>query len=107
MYSDKQNVHDFWNQTSCGEELYLTSTDQQGYSDHAKARYELEGNMIFPLARFSESKGLKVLEVGIGLGADHQQYAEAGAELYGIDLTERAVEHTRKRLEAFELSSNL
>ena len=46
MYSDKQNVHDFWNQTSCGEELYLTSTDQQEYSDHAKARYELEGNMI-------------------------------------------------------------
>ncbi len=53
------------------------------------------------------SKGLKVLEVGVGLGADHQQFADAGAELYGIDLTEKAVEHTRKRLAYLGLESNL
>jgi SAM-dependent methyltransferase len=43
----------------------------------------------------------------VGLGADHQQFAQAGAELYGIDLTERAVEHTRRRLAAFGLASRL
>lgn len=48
-----------------------------------------------------------MLEIGIGLGADHQQYAEAGANLYGIDLTERAVEHTLKRLTAFNMTSKL
>jgi len=37
--------------------------------------------MIFSPSRFSESKGLKVLEVGFGVGAGHQQYADAGAEL--------------------------
>ena len=31
----------------------------------------------------------------------------AGTDLYGIDLTERAVEHTRRRLEIFKLASNL
>jgi ubiquinone/menaquinone biosynthesis C-methylase UbiE len=50
---------------------------------------------------------LKVLEIGVGLGADHQQFAEAGADLWGIDLTERAVEHTRRRLSAFGLGSQL
>jgi len=48
-----------------------------------------------------------VLEIGVGLGADHQRFAEAGAELWGIDLTERAVEHTRRRLAAFGLSSTI
>jgi len=38
------------------------------------------------------------------LGADHQRFAEAGADLSGIDLTERAVEHTARRLPAFGLA---
>jgi SAM-dependent methyltransferase len=50
---------------------------------------------------------LRVLEIGVGLGADHQQFAEAGADLWGIDLTERSVEHTRHRLVALGLTSNL
>jgi len=43
----------------------------------------------------------------VGLGADHQRFAEAGARLTGIDLTPRAVEHTRRRLALFGLSSDL
>ena len=107
MNRNKQQVHDFWDQASCGEDLYLNGTDMAGYEAQAKARYELEGKMIFPLARFAEAKGLKVLEIGVGLGAEHQRFAEAGADLHGIDLTERAVEHTRRRLEIFNLASNL
>lgn len=104
---DKQKVHDFWNEASCGEALYLTDDNQAGYLEQARARYMLEGCMISSLANFEASKGLKVLEIGVGLGADHQKFAEAGANLFGIDLTERAVEHTKKRLEMFQLKSIL
>ena len=104
---DKQQVHDFWNQSSCGEALYLTCNDKAGYASQAKARYALEGKMIFHLAGFERSKGLKVLEVGVGLGADHQQFAEAGADLFGIDLTKQAIEHTQRRFAIFDLKSNL
>ena len=45
-----------------------------------------------------------VLEIGVGLGADHQLFAEAGSRLTGIDLTERAIDHVRRRFEAFGLS---
>lgn len=48
-----------------------------------------------------------MLEIGVGLGADHQRFAEAGADLFGVDLTERAVEHTARRLAAFGLASEL
>lgn len=103
----KDAVRDFWNSASCGESLYLGSNDKEGYRSHAKARYKLEGWMIFPFARFHESCEKSVLEIGLGLGADHQQFAQAGARLVGVDLTDRAVEHTRRRLQAFGLHSDL
>jgi ubiquinone/menaquinone biosynthesis C-methylase UbiE len=106
MSQDKKQVHDFWNEASCGEDLYLQSTDRAGYEAQAKIRYELEP-YIDEFARFGEARGKRVLEIGVGLGADHQKFAQAGAELYGIDLTERAIEHTRRRLAVFGLSSRL
>jgi SAM-dependent methyltransferase len=62
---------------------------------------------IHNFAQFESSKGKKVLEIGVGLGADHQRFAQAGAELHGIDLTRRAVEHTRRFLVFSGLKSNL
>lgn len=106
MDEDKQQVHDFWNRASCGEELYLAEQDRDGYRMQAEARYVLEPYIV-GFAGFEDAKGLRVLEIGVGLGADHQRFAEAGADLYGIDLTERAVEHTRRRLAAFDLTSSL
>jgi ubiquinone/menaquinone biosynthesis C-methylase UbiE len=106
MRTEKQKVHDFWNESSCGEEMYLSSKDRAGYTEHAKIRYELEP-YILKFGRFDEARGLRVLEIGVGLGADHQKFAEAGADLWGIDLTERAIELTRRRLETFGQVSRL
>lgn len=103
----KQLVHDFWNQASCGETLYLKGTEREAFELQSRERYRLEGELISGLAGFDDTRGRKVLEIGVGLGADHQRFAEAGAELYGIDLTERAVEHTQRRLDTFGLSSSL
>jgi SAM-dependent methyltransferase len=105
-HTDKQRVHDFWNEAACGENLYLQTTDRTGYVTQSSERYRLEP-FIVPFADFDSTKGKKVLEIGVGLGADHQRFAEAEADLYGIDLTERAVEHTARRLALFGLSSRL
>ena len=102
----KQDVHDFWNAASCGEDLYLDAAAADGYERHARVRYELEP-YIPAFADFAGSTGKRVLEIGVGLGADHQRFAEAGSVLSGIDLTERAVEHTRRRLAILRLHSNL
>lgn len=106
MSNSKNEVHDFWNEQSCGEELYLFQKDQDGYKEQSHRRYELEP-FIETFASFNEAKDKKVLEVGVGLGADHQCFAEAGAELHGLDLTERAVEHTQHRLKLFGYTSDI
>jgi len=104
--TDKQQVHDFWNKAACGENLYLQTTERTGYVTQSAERYRLE-SCIEPFADFEAAKGKRVLEIGVGLGADHQRFAAAGADLYGIDLTERAIEHTHRRLLLFGLSSTL
>jgi SAM-dependent methyltransferase len=106
MRSDKEAVRNFWEQASCGEELYLRNTGREAYIEQARRRYELEP-YIEDFAAFGGVRGKTVLEIGVGLGSDHQKFAEAGAILTGIDLSERAVEHTQRRLELFGLTSRL
>jgi SAM-dependent methyltransferase len=106
MNQPKQDVREFWNAASCGEELFLPSLDAEGYRAEAETRYDLEP-YILPFAGFEDARGKRVLEIGVGLGSDHQRFAEAGAELSGIDLTDRAIDHTRRRLTLFGLTSAL
>lgn len=102
----KGAVHDFWDAASCGERLYLASREREEYEAQSRIRYELEP-WIPSFAGFDHSQGKRVLEIGVGLGADHQRFAEAGALLHGIDLTPRAIEHTRRRLDLHGLRSSL
>lgn len=103
---EKQKVHDFWNAASCGEELYLTGSDRTAYEEQARQRYLLEP-YIPEFAQFDDAAGRRVLEIGLGLGADHQRFAEAGGEIFGVDLTERAVQHTARRMAAYGFPSRL
>ena len=101
----KNRVHDFWNEKSCGEDLYLKNDDMKSFYDQQKVRYELEP-YILDFLKFDNNKS-KVLEIGVGLGADHLQLALAGHDLYGIDLTNRAIRKTIKRFEQLNLKSDL
>jgi ubiquinone/menaquinone biosynthesis C-methylase UbiE len=51
--------------------------------------------------------GKDALEIGVGLGTDHLQFARAGARMSGIDLTPRCVEMTKRRLDQEGLASRL
>jgi SAM-dependent methyltransferase len=96
--SPKAAVHDFWNAASCGEIYTDGVTLAEQLEAQASARYDLEP-YLRPFARFEEAAGLEVLEVGVGMGADHLELAKASPRrLCGIDLTERAIDFTTKRL---------
>lgn len=101
-----ESVRDFWDAASCGEKLHLAEESAAGYASQSKERYRLEP-YIPAFANWAAMRGKAVLEIGIGLGSDHEQFARAGAVLSGIDLTPRAVEHTRRRLALAGLKSDL
>ena len=102
----KNDVHEFWNESSCGERLFLEGFSKDDYLSQSKVRYELEPE-ILSFAQFESFKNKKTLEIGVGLGSDHMLLAQNGAILTGIDLTERAVGHTKRRFELLELTSDL
>ncbi|MEY4117083.1 MAG: hypothetical protein RLZZ116_411 [Planctomycetota bacterium] len=106
MSDSKTDVRDFWNRASCGEEQLLPSVEREGYDAQRAERYRLEP-YIPDFAGFARSKGLRTLEIGVGLGADHQSFVEGGADMHGVDLTPRAIEHTQRRLALFGLQSKL
>lgn len=101
-----QQVHDFWNKVSCGEELYLLDITCEAYERQAEQRYQLEP-YIEAFAGFAKAAGLRTLEIGLGLGADHERFASAGANLSGVELTERSVAHSRRRLAMRGLISDI
>lgn len=94
----KAQVQEFWNRSSCGEVYAEGDTPLQQLDRQAQARYELEPDLR-AFAKFPEGRDKDVLEIGVGMGADHLEWAKSGPKsLMGIDLTERAVEFTRARL---------
>jgi ubiquinone/menaquinone biosynthesis C-methylase UbiE len=99
-------VEAYWEAASCGEELYLQGMELEDYERQASERYRLEP-CIPRFVEFDRYRGQRVLEIGVGMGADHRRFAEAGADLTGIDLTDRAVQHVRRQFDLTGLSSDL
>lgn len=102
----KLSVQDFWDAASCGEVYAVGDSLEAQFTAHARARYQLEP-YIRPFAGF-DGAGKDVLEVGVGMGADHVEWARSRPDrLAGIDFTPRAVEWTAKRIELAGLTSQL
>lgn len=100
----KERVRAFWQANPCGVKFADAAPGTRRFFELVEAhRYTKEWHI--PIAAdFAGARGLKVLEIGCGLGTDGAQFAEAGADYTGVDLTEAAVELARKRFELFNVS---
>jgi ubiquinone/menaquinone biosynthesis C-methylase UbiE len=95
----KEQVRAFWQAHPCGIKFSAAELGTREFFERVEAhRYAKEGH-ILAAADFNGARGLRVLEIGCGLGTDGAQFAKAGAEYTGIDLTEAAIELARKRFE--------
>ena len=99
----KERVRAFWQANPCGVKFADAAPGTRLFYELVEAhRYTKEWHI--PIAAdFASARGLKVLEIGCGLGTDGAQFAEAGADYTGVDLTSAAVELARKRFELFDL----
>jgi ubiquinone/menaquinone biosynthesis C-methylase UbiE len=100
----KERVRAFWQANPCGTKFAGAPPGSRRFYELVEEhRYAKEWHI--PLAAgFASAHGLKVLEIGCGLGTDGAQFARAGADYTGVDLTDAAIELARKRFDLFSLS---
>jgi SAM-dependent methyltransferase len=99
----KERVRQFWQEHPCGTKFADAPPGSKRFYELVEAhRYEKEWH-IPAAAGFADTEKLRVLEIGCGLGTDGAQFAKAGADYTGVDLTEAAIELARRRFELFQL----
>jgi len=102
----KERVRAFWQANPCGTKFADAEPGTKAFYERVEEhRYTKEWH-IPAAADFEGARGLRVLEIGCGLGTDGAQFARAGADYTGVDLTNAAVELARKRFELFNLPGN-
>jgi SAM-dependent methyltransferase len=95
----KERVRAFWQAHPCGTKFSDAAMGTPEFFARVEAhRYTKEWH-IPDAADFAGARGLRVLEIGSGLGTDGAQFAKAGAYYTGIDLTEAAIDLARRRFE--------
>src|SRR6266481_10145305 len=108
MQSQEQlsDVNAFWNTEACGTHFVPESSDLSDfYQKFREQRYRTEWHIPL-LVPFADAVGKKVLEIGTGNGADGALFALNGADYTGVDLTDTALEATRRHFAVMGLTGS-
>ncbi|MEQ1762778.1 MAG: class I SAM-dependent methyltransferase [Pyrinomonadaceae bacterium] len=101
---NEAEINNFWQHNPCGAALVgdFADEERQTYADffdrYDKYRYTKESHILTNLDR-TDFRGKRVLEIGLGQGADAEQLIRRGAIYTGVDLTEESVKRVRLRFE--------
>jgi SAM-dependent methyltransferase len=101
--SDESAVQSFWNAHPCGDHIVgglhrdFDDEYERFFAAYDAWRYRQEGHIPACLDR-TNWRGKKVLEIGLGQGAESEQLIRRGAAWSGLDLTQESVDRVRARL---------
>ena len=109
QYDDKQEAIKQWTEDPCGKVGAgdLEAGTHEFYQRINRNRYEEYAPWLKKAVNFGRFAGKKVLEVGFGMGTDLMQFAEAGAEVWGIDLSPMHFDISQKRFALYGRKANL
>jgi ubiquinone/menaquinone biosynthesis C-methylase UbiE len=103
--SIKQQVKSYWEANVCETREARSPKYSKDYFDEIEQYRYWVTPQIHEFAQFTLWHRKKVLEIGVGAGTDFVQWVRAGAEAYGIDLTEASIDHTKLRLRQCRLTA--
>jgi SAM-dependent methyltransferase len=105
---NETQVQEFWNAHPCGDHivggLHGAHADdhERFFAAYDAWRYDQEGHIPACLDRF-DFRERRVLEIGLGQGAESEQLIRRGAKWSGLDLTSESVDRVRARMELRQL----
>jgi ubiquinone/menaquinone biosynthesis C-methylase UbiE len=104
---DIDAVRRFWDARPCNIRHSPRPVGSREYFDEVEARKYFVEPHIPRFAEFERWRGLRVLEVGCGIGTDTMSFARHGASVTAVDLSERSLEVARRRAEVLGLGDRV
>ena len=97
--TSEDEIREFWNTHPCGEDQVekLKGDYESFFLRYDAMRWRREGHILRRLSSI-DFKGKKVLEIGLGQGAEAEQLIRRGAIWSGVDLTPESVARVLMRL---------
>ena len=109
MTAMQNEIKDFWQEHPCGAELVGDLAEEsrgeyeQFFARYDEYRYAKEPHILKNLDRI-DFDGKRVLEIGLGQGADAEQIVRRGGIYSGVDLTAESVKRVKMRFAVTGLS---
>lgn len=103
-----EEVYNFWNNSYLySMEIDLEEGSKEFFEHINKLRCNDIEKFSYKLWQFDKHKDEKVLDIGCGPGWLVRKFAEGGAIVYAVDITDKAVELTKKMLKTFNLKADI
>lgn len=104
---DINRIAEYWNNRPCNINHSLLDFGTVEYFDEVEKKKHFVEPHILQFADFANTKGLKVLEIGCGIGTAAINFLKSGANYTGIELSSNSAEITRKRLDVYNLKADI
>jgi SAM-dependent methyltransferase len=104
---DKAEARKQWDTDPCGAVTAAAVAPEtaEWYASVARHRYQDYAPWMPDAVHFADWAGRDVLEIGVGLGSDHLQFARGGARMHALDLSAEHLRHTQQHLAVHGLST--
>lgn len=97
------DVHGFWSTEACGTHFVARPADEADFYRRFREHRDRVHWHLPLMMPFAAARGERVLEIGTGNGADAVRFAQHGAHYTGVDLTQTALDATRRHFEVLGL----
>jgi ubiquinone/menaquinone biosynthesis C-methylase UbiE len=99
-------VREFWNASPCQSDLSHAAERRRYFDEISNKRYNGREWHIPVTANFPAYKGKDMLEIGCSIATDGLEFAKAGANYTGVDLTPHSIELAEERFNIFGVPGN-
>lgn len=103
----ENQIRTYWNSQPCNLKHSFQPVGSKEYFEEVRnKKYHVEPH-ILEFADFGKWKGRRVLEIGCGIGTDAIEFAKAGADYVGIDISDASLAIAKKRFEVYNVNGKL